>query len=49
MFQVLRFIICLLIYQEILSLSPLINGLLDHDARLLKLENIVALIQEFAS
>ena len=31
------------------TINPLINGLSDHDAQLLKLENIIAPIQEFTS
>jgi hypothetical protein len=39
----------LLIYEDIVSINPLINGLSDHDAPPLIFENFIAPVQEFTS
>ena len=49
MFQILRLITFFLIYEGTVSINPLINGLLDHDARLLIFESVITPIQEFTS
>jgi hypothetical protein len=49
MFQLLLLITFLLIYENIVSINPLISGLSDRDAPLLILEYIIAPIQEFTS
>ena len=47
MCQVLLLIIFLLICEDIVSINSVINGLSDHDNRLLILESIIAPMQEF--